>query len=288
MNFFKDNVRASWFFFEASGESRSTIFWSRAMLAIIPALIGAGVFAIFLFTTLPIAALSGIASAVLTLVIMLRNDKLTRNKVLTYVESRDSLSDDEYYGNVSHIFDTSKEATPVFYQGVGEWVSYGHVPLHEFVSHVLEIDMFLSTIPEDDLIDSVQYKYAIVTESQRTGRPTLRIVAKGTPDALKITRLKAPFDYYISHPDDLQSSASPTPNPIRDNNEPVNSDSAGSIHPLHEPASELTETSNVFPRPPVTLHTDTAPSPSPNPHPTGAIPHQTPPLSATFPSDTGR
>lgn len=203
-------VRTNWWLFAASRDSPRSVLISRIILVLTPLITGIG-FGIALSHVIPILPAIILGGFVVFMVgrVMLATPPQAKEQVSRYLEE-DTLieTDKEYLPSPALIEDTV--VRPVFYQGVGEWMASGHQPIKEFIQTIQSLDQFVDAIDYRALEELVEYSYAINTYSPRRKMPALKITDHTEPNSFAITRLKAPYDNYVTDPSRL-SSAPPSP-----------------------------------------------------------------------------
>lgn len=192
-------IHTNWWLFAANNDSRLGVFSQRALLVGVPILIGLGFFiTLFHVASLFMAILVGVIITLLIGFVMTRTTPEAERRVEHYL-SEDLYIDssEQYHPSTSLIPET--QIKPVFYQGVGEWMAPGHVPIKEFITTIQTLDTFVDSIEYRQLEDLVEYSYAVNTYSPRRKMPALKLTDQTEPESYPLTRLRAPYDNYVSN-----------------------------------------------------------------------------------------
>lgn len=194
----KRSIRTNWWIYSANKESKTSVLFNRILLLATPPLVGFGIF-LALFHLIPVFPLlpslvAGITTSILIGYYMVRSSPEIDEHVDAFLNEEDLI-------NLTHKYNPTpspSKVQPAFYQGVGEWMAPGHVPIKEFIESIQSVDQFVDSIEYPILEDSVEYSYAVNTFSPRRKTPALRITSKKEEDSYPITRLKAPYDNYVT------------------------------------------------------------------------------------------
>lgn len=191
----KNSLKTTWWLFTANNDSPKSVALSRFALVATPIILGLGVATSFAVALNPIVGVfMGITTGILVGSSMLKSSRATRSHVESYLmdDDQDIIGSTDYV--MIHRRTSSTGQTLAFFQSWGEWMSVGHVPLNEFIIAVQDVDPLARSLPEETLIDQVQYHYAQSYYSKSLDREALRLVHKTEPDCFPITRLVAPSD----------------------------------------------------------------------------------------------
>lgn len=212
-NRLRKSIRTSWWVFAASKDSPRSVLVSRVILVVTPFIFGLGI-GITLSHLIPLlpAILVGVTIALLIGFVMIQSTPEVEKCVESYLDE-DSFIDtgDEYHP--SALLLPATQVKPVFYHGVGEWLAAGHVPIKDFIDTIQHLDKYVDSIEYNELEELVEYNYAINTYSPRRKIPAIKLTDQTTPTAYPITRLRAPYDNYVSESQEYPNNTMP-PSPV--------------------------------------------------------------------------
>lgn len=197
----KKSVKTNWWLFTANKESKTSVLINRIILLATPPIIGIGI-ALALYHTMALfplipSIIAGLLASFLVGYYMVRTSPETEKQVHTFLSEEDLINLGSIY-QPSQIISDPNTIQPSFYQGVGEWMAPGHVPIKEFIQSIKAVDRFVDSVEYEILEDTVEYSYAVNTYSPRTKSPAIRISNHMEPESYPITRLKAPYDNYVT------------------------------------------------------------------------------------------
>lgn len=194
----RKSLRTSWWLFAASKDSPRSVLFSRFILVASPILVGLGI-GITLHHFIPLipAIFVGIAISLLIGFVMIQSTPEVEKRVESYLDEENYIDTRKEY-HPSSLLLPPTQIKPVFYHGVGEWLAVGHVPIMEFIRTIQVLDQFVDALEYSRLEELVEYNYAVNTYSPRRKIPVLKLTDQTTPEAYPVTRLRAPYDKYVS------------------------------------------------------------------------------------------
>lgn len=209
----RKSLRTSWWIFAASKEPPRSVLFSRITLVISPFLVGLGI-GITLHHFIPLipAILIGMVIFLLIAFVMIQSTPEVERRVESYLDEENYIDTRKEYHPSALLLPTT-EVKPVFYHGVGEWMAVGHVPLKEFINTIQTLDQFVDALEYHQLEELVEYNYAVNTYSPRRRIPVLKLTDQTTPEAYPVTRLRAPYDKYVSETQGFPDKNMP-PSPV--------------------------------------------------------------------------